>query len=106
MKNPNHGVYDIKARFVDDLLVACNECGRTLKIDLKNPEQREIVAKGNIWATHKTPWFYLEDDTRLDIFTDYLVTLSRMSDQTEIYTISNKNTQEKMKIAVRGCVLV
>lgn len=42
----------------------------------------------------------------MNIFTDYLVTLSRMSDQTEIYTITNKRTQEKMKIAIRGCALV
>ena len=41
----------------------------------------------------------------MNIFTDYLVLKTKMSDQTEIYTITDKATQEKMQIATRGCVL-
>lgn len=41
----------------------------------------------------------------MNLFQDYLIIKTKMSDQTEIYTITKKDTQEKMKIAIKGCTL-
>ena len=54
---------------------------------------------------NEAKYFGFENKGLMNIFTDYLVILSTMSDQTKIYTISSKKTQEKMKIAIRGCAL-
>ena len=58
----------------------------------------EIVAQ-------EAQWCYFSNDGFMTLYPDYDIRVYQLDDTTKIYTIMDKNTKDKLIMAVRGCAM-
>lgn len=65
----------------------------------------DLAYAANEITRQEAKYCYFEYVGFMLLYNDFDITKFTMSDSTKIYTITHKNSQEKMNIAIRGCAI-
>ncbi len=65
----------------------------------------DIALIANEIVDQEAKWCYFSNDGFMTLYPDYDIRVYQLDDTTKIYTIMDKNTKDKLMMAVRGCAM-